>query len=685
MLATTLPPMRRLAAALRSSPELVPGVIAAAVFVALAASEGGFKPTAWYPAALFTMGLVVLVVLVLGRAGRLVPSAGSRLAIALLAAFTAWAFLSIVWAEVPGDAWDGANRTLLYLLAFVLFALLPWRGLTGAIVLGGHSVAIGVLALVTVGDLAGAADPVLGLIGGRLAEPTGYHNATAALLLSAFFPALLLASRRELPWWGRGPLLAAAGVCLEVAVLPQSRGSLIAFPLVALLFVALAPGRARLVLVVAPVALATYLASGPLLDVYSIVRDQGDVRQAFDDAYGAVLLSAGALLVFGCLLGAGERLLTVPPRAGRYLARAVGALTGIVAVVGIVVALNATGDPVDWVDERWEDFTSGQDTSFDEGSRFTGSLGTNRYDYWRVAMNGFADDPVIGLGMDQFAVDYVRERRSDEEPFNPHSIGVKIVSQTGLVGTVLFFGFLVAAVAGALRSRVRGAASLDGAVAAAGLVAFGYWLTHGFGDWLWEMPGLSAPVFAWLAIAGTLGGSAERGAGSPRPGAAAMAAGGALALVAAASFVLPWGAARDVEIAAEHWPANPAGALDRLERAHDLNPLSDEADVVAGTIAVRAAQPQRAAAYFARALERNPASWYSELMLATLEARDGRRASAAQRLRRARVLTPRDPLVRKAQASLRAGRPLSFAAIDRSLLRRICSRLGRTSATPDCE
>lgn len=685
MPAITLPAMRRTAAALRSSPELVPGAIAAAVFVALAASEGGFKPTAWYPAALFTLGLVALAVVVLGRAGRLTPSPGSRLAIVLFAAFTAWAFLSIIWAEVPADAWDGANRALLYLLAFALFALLPWRGSTGAIVLGGHSVAIGVLALATLADLAGAADPMLGLIGGRLAEPTGYHNATAALLLSAFFPALLLASRRELPWWARGPLLAAAGVCLEVAILPQSRGALIAFPLVALLFVALAPGRARLVLVAGPVALTTFLASGPLLDVYSTVRDQGDVLAAFDDAYRAVLLSAGALLVFGCLLGAADRLLTIPPRAERYLARAVGALVAAAAVLGIVVTLNATGDPVDWADERWEDFTSGQDTSFEEGSRFSGSLGTNRYDYWRVAIDGFQEDPVIGLGMDQFAVDYVRERRSGEEPFNPHSIGVKIVSQTGLVGTVLFCGFLVAAGAGALRARVRGAANLEGAVAAAGLVAFAYWLTHGSGDWLWEMPGLSAPVFAWLALAGTLGGSADREAERLRPGAVALVVGGGLALIAAASFVLPWGAARDVEIAAEHWPANPAGAFDRLERAHDLNPLSDEADVVAGTIAVRAGEPQRAAGYFERALERNPASWYSELMLATLEAREGKRSSAAARLRRARALTPRDPLVREAQRSLRAGRPLTFADIDRSLLLRICSRLGRTSATPSCQ
>ena len=51
-----------------------------------------------------------------------------KIALGCLAAYTALSFLSILWAAVPGDAWEGANRTLLYLLVFALFALLAASG-----------------------------------------------------------------------------------------------------------------------------------------------------------------------------------------------------------------------------------------------------------------------------------------------------------------------------------------------------------------------------------------------------------------------------------------------------------------------------------------------------------------------------------------------------------------------------
>ncbi len=51
-----------------------------------------------------------------------------RIALGALAAYTALSYLSILWAAVPGEAWEGANRTLLYLLVFALFACWRQRG-----------------------------------------------------------------------------------------------------------------------------------------------------------------------------------------------------------------------------------------------------------------------------------------------------------------------------------------------------------------------------------------------------------------------------------------------------------------------------------------------------------------------------------------------------------------------------
>ena len=656
--------------------------------MALAANEGGYEPTTWYPAATFFLGLLLVTALTLGRGGRLALDLPGRIAVGLFAAFVAWTFGSILWADAPGDAWEGANRALLYLLVFTLFRALPWSGATGGAFLAAHAVAMAFLAVFTVAGLAGSSDPLLGLIGGRLAEPTGYHNATAALFLASMFPALLLAPRRELPVPVRGLLLAAAGVLLEVSVLPQSRGSVIALPLVFVAAIAISPNRARLLLAIAPVVLATVLASGVLLDVYSTVRDGGDVGAAFEDALQAILLSAGVLFVVGCLVAIAERKSDPSERARRAMGRAVGAASLAGAVAAVIVALGVIGNPVTWVGDRWDDFASGQDTSFEQDSRLTGSLGSNRTDFWRVALQSWSEQPILGLGMDQFEVEYARERRSSEEPSNPHSVAVKVLSQTGVVGTLFFGGFLVVCVLSAIGARVASGATLDGAVAAGGTLAFAYWFVHGLGDWFWELPGLAAPAMAALAIAGAVGAREGRaGAATDRPGAGrvGLAALLLLALVPLASLLGPWAAARDVGIAAKDWPQDPAAAFDRLERARSLNPLSDEPDVIAGTIAMRMGDDDRIRSSFNDALERAGGNWYPRLILGALDAIDGNRAAALAELRRAQRLAPGDPLINRVLRRARSGDPVELRVIDRSLRNRICSRLGRTEATKHCE
>ena len=86
--------------------------------------EGGFALTVWSPIALLLLGVVATTVFSAGH----VLAAGSRTtfgAIGCLAAFTLWSFLTIVWSGVRGDAWDGSNRTLLYVLVFALVASWP--------------------------------------------------------------------------------------------------------------------------------------------------------------------------------------------------------------------------------------------------------------------------------------------------------------------------------------------------------------------------------------------------------------------------------------------------------------------------------------------------------------------------------------------------------------------------------
>ena len=95
-------------------------------------AQGGFPETVSSPGAIAMLALLVvgLVALPTPRIDRT-----RLLAIGLIFGYVAWSYLSILWAGVPGDAWEGANRTLLYVLVFALFATWRQHGTSAALLL----------------------------------------------------------------------------------------------------------------------------------------------------------------------------------------------------------------------------------------------------------------------------------------------------------------------------------------------------------------------------------------------------------------------------------------------------------------------------------------------------------------------------------------------------------------------
>ncbi len=653
---------------------LLPGLLAAGVFLAWAAFDGGYPPTAWYPGALFLLALLGVAHLAVRGLLRGVPRA-TVAALAFLGAFTAWSFLTIAWAGVEGDAWDGANRTLLYLTVYALFALWPWRPGGAAAVLGTVSLGVAAIGGATFLRAAASDDPVDFFTGGRWSAPVGYVNADAALLLLAFWPAVFLASRRETPLAVRGPALAAAGLLLELAVLPQSRGALFAFPLVLLLYVAFVPGRVRSVLALVPVLVTAFLARGPLLDVYEAVGTDA-AGSALREARGALFVSVVVLLLVGTALAVADRFVAVGEATARRASRALGAAGGAVALALAAVALAQHGSPLPRVERAWEDFKTNRPLEAG-GSRFSGGVGSNRYDFWRVAAGQFTENPIRGVGADNFAVAYLRERRSDEEPLYPHSLELQVLSQTGLVGAVLFGGFLVSALVAAAPARF-GADAFRRAVTAAALVAFAYWFVHASVDWLWEFPGLTAPALAWLGLSAGLGWAPPPTEGARRTALrlSPLVAAVGIGVLAAVSYALPWLAAREVDRAAAVWRGDPEEAYGALGNARRLNPLSDRPDLIAGAIASRLGDVERMRAAFRRALERNPHNWYAQLQLAVAASLAGDRERALERLEQARELNPAEPVLDLVAERIRRGEPISPGALDRMFLRRVEERTG---------
>jgi O-Antigen ligase len=648
-----------------SDSSLVPLGLVFALLVWFAVRDGGFSATTWYPGAVLLAVLAVLAVVLGGRDRWISKEAAA--ATAALAAFTAWCYLSISWSDVQDDAWDGANRTFLYLAVFTLVAVLPWRTETMFALLGVYAVAVASIGVVQLSRAASAEETTDYFQFGRLASPLVYQNGNCALFLMAFWPALFLFSRRSAPVLARAVSAGATVALLELALLTQSRASLIAAPVTFALYLLLVPGRLRtLAFAAVPAAFlaATYR---PLLDVFAAARDERVPGESLLDARTTLLVSVVFGILVGCAFALADRRLSIPFRVRRAVARAV--LVTALAATALAVVLVASADPVARVDRAWTSFTTTR-TIPGEGNNFSTGLSGTRYDLWRVALQEVRDEPILGVGVDNFAVDYLRERRSIDEPSYPHSLLLRIAAQTGVIGVLLMTAFVAFLALVFVRTRGtldRNARELHGLA----LVVAGYWLVHGSVDWFWELPVLGGLAFVCFGIAARAGGArSEQTKMLAKPRLASPAA--VVLLVAALlTLVPPWLAAEQTARAASTWRAGPADAFERLGDARALNPLADEPDLIAGAIASRIGDLPRMERSFRRALDRNPLNWYAHLELAIAEALQDEPGSARLHLSRARELNPREHAITVVQGDLDEGRKPSPAEIDKLFLERV--------------
>ncbi len=650
-------------------PATAPQVLAVVAIAVLGSSDAGFAPTRWYPAAIFLTALLALCAFLLPR--RSAVPAPVLLALGAMAALTAWSYLSIVWADDPGIAWAGSNRTLLFLVCLALFALWRQRGRHAAAVLGLWTAWVIGLAIVTLirVDTTANLDPLF--IGDRLASIAGYPNATAAALMMGFFPALVLAGRREIPWWLRGLAAGGAVVCVDVALLAQSRGSAYSIPIVLLILFIAVPGRLRTLAVLAAAGIGIALTAPGILSDLDDARASGLNAGAFDGLGAMVGIGAAATAVMVAIGAFVDSRTDVLAETAQRARRAVGAVVIALAVVSAVAALVIAGDPIGRAADAWDSFKGGytEQQLKAEGTRLASGLGSNRYDFFRVALDQFAAAPITGAGAENFLEDYLQEGRSAETPRYPHSVIFRTLGQLGLVGAALLLVVLGAAVA-ALWRALRQADAMAGAVAGAAAIVFVYWFVHGSFDWFWEYGGLGASAFAMLGLALALVPRADR------PDARPFAAGrrGLVAIpvlaVAACTLVAPWLAERWVDEASATWSRSPGEAFDLLDRAAAANPLSSRPYLAAGVIAVRVDDLPRAREEFRNALEREPRSYYAALELGAIASEFGRREEALDWLERARQASPRDPIVRRAIARVRAGGRVTAAEINAAILKR---------------
>jgi tetratricopeptide (TPR) repeat protein len=661
----------KLTAPLRETPATLPMLAAFALLVAWASDQAGYPVTHWAPGGLIVLALLCIALAAVRLRVADVP-VPVRIALAALAAYTAFSYLSILWAGVPGDAWEGANRTLLYLLVFALFACWRQHGATSALLLVGWSVAMVVLAAVTALHLnaAGSAGLQSTLPGGRLEYPSGYPNANAAQWLMAFWPALLLARGERLPALLRGLLAGGAVLLAEVALLSQSRGSLYATPVVLVLMFVLLPDRVRTFALFVPVAAGIGAAAPIVLRVGDRLQDGNATHATVHSATVAMFVAALAVTLVVAIGATIESRLQTAEGLRRRLGRALTGLAIAALIASVAGGLAVAGNPIVKMESAWHSFKGGYGQDSSSGSRLVSGLGSNRYDFYRVALDEFLAHPLAGIGADNFQQQYLLHGRSNETPHYPHSVELRTLAETGLIGALLALIGLAGALLAASRA-LRNPDPLARCVAAAAAAGFAYWVVQGSFDWFWEYAGLGAPAFALLGLCCALAptsGAAISDAKRTAFRRTGIAFGALCALAAAISLAAPWLSQLQIQSAARIWTKAPATAYSRLNDSASLNPLSDQPYLVAGDIALRFGDLARAEHEFSLALTRSPSDAYATLERGAIASSRGERTLALALLERAARLNPRDTLAPQALRLVREGRRVNVAELNRAIL-----------------
>lgn len=652
---------------------LASGLIVVGLMLVWAIHDGGYDADTWYWGALLILGLFAAVVIARGWGALRLPRA-AWVALAAFACYVAWSYLSISWAGSPGDALLGSNRALLYLLVLATMLALPWTTGRALIALLAFTLGVGVLAIVLLVRLATASHVEALVIEGRLAAPTGYFNATAALFTMQALMAIALAARRDLPGLLRGALIGFAGAGLQLAVIVQSRGWLFTLPLVLIAAIVLLPDRLRVAAAAVLPAVGTVAAVHPLLRVFQAAPGRA-LNHAASQAGHAALRVCLLSFVVATLIAWGEALMP-PARPSALRRRVLGSITVLLAVAATIVGGLAVsrGHPFKFISRQWHGF-SHQESAHYGSSHFT-DVGSGRYDFWRVALDAFLAHPVGGLGQDNFDNYYVQRRRTDEEPSYTHSLELRLLAHTGLVGALLFAVFLVAGIAAALRARRRD--RLAAGLAATALLPFLVWVIYGSVDWFWEFPALSGPALGFMAMAASLGarlpaiGGARESSATPEAGAGLKTGGsapwpgrvttalGLLALLAAVVVLgFPYLSVREESIGSDLQASDPAAALHHLSIAADLNPLSPDPGRLAGTIALSDRLYATAQQRFEQVTSRDPGGWYAWFGAGLAASSLGERGPARRDFQTAASMNPREPTIRRALADVDTKHPLT--------------------------
>jgi hypothetical protein len=263
--------------------------------------------------------------------------------------------------------------------------------------------------------------------------------------------------------------------------------------------------------------------------------------------------------------------------------------------------------------------------------------GSGRYTLWQVAWKDFASHPLLGVGTHNYEATYYQLREKDVgELQQPHTLPLEVLAERGVVGGVLFLGFLATCLGTGLWKRFTSLGSEGKAQVGAITAAIVYWFVHSSAEWFWQLPAVTLPAIVYLAL---LVGPWGRVEAAPLRW-PLRAVGAGVALVALA-IVAPLYAA-DYYLTQKKASTNPQEALAALERAQQFNPIDPWLRVHEAEAAAKVGDRPRVEGAFDEAIRLNPEHYAPHVLRGKFYEQVGEPERALESYRQAVALNPLD-------------------------------------------
>lgn len=504
-----------------------------------------------------------------------------------------WCGLSVLWSASPDRSWTTTNRTLVY-LGFAALGVLIGPQLDRV-----AAVAAAVVAAVCGWALLAKCVPAFYGDYGRVARlraPLDDWNMLALVCVAGVALALWLAARSRV---GGTVLVYLVVVTL---LLTYSRFGVALACVVAAAWVWREPARVDSIatLAIGGVAGGGVFAAALALNGITSDAQPRHVRAHDGWVFALVLVAVGVIVALAARV-------PLPRRHHKTIERTAAAVALAAVLAVVVVSIVEAGT-------LWHELTNPVATqTTNKTQRLTQLGGGNRWTWWTEAWRGFTSHPLGGTGAGSFQLTDLRYRdSSDITALEPHNVPLQFLSETGIVGFLLWVSLAAAAL-----TSLRRSGPLPLVVAA--------FFVHAVVNYDWNFVAVCGP---FLLVAGVL---VSQPRAPTRRSLPTVAFAVVFALGCVYSLAAPW--------LAQRAQAN-ATKLAQLQHAHSYDPLNTSIITEEAAFSLSLGASER---YYEQAVSLEPTNPNVWLELATFYAENGAWKDAYAALTKAYRYDPNGP------------------------------------------